>query len=112
MSVRPPLKSHICTKFAYWGFLQHSKQRRSNFVTFTIQDQGIGIPLSELYDVFTPFKMGSNTETKAEGRGVGLALCKAAVNAHGSKVKVESSGAGVLFRVVLPLESDRGRPRS
>ncbi|PCJ24844.1 MAG: hypothetical protein COA94_07055 [Rickettsiales bacterium] len=86
--------------------------RQTNFVTFTIQDQGIGIPLSELYDVFTPFKMGSNTETKAEGRGVGLALCKAAVNAHGGEVKVESSGAGVLFRVVLPLESDRGRPRS
>ncbi|PCJ28169.1 MAG: hypothetical protein COA94_03595 [Rickettsiales bacterium] len=86
--------------------------RQTNFVTFTIKDQGIGIPLRELYDVFTPFKMGSNTETKAEGRGVGLALCKAAVNAHGGEVKVESSGAGVLFRVVLPLASDRGRPRS
>ncbi|PCJ24845.1 MAG: hypothetical protein COA94_07060 [Rickettsiales bacterium] len=86
--------------------------KQTNFVTFTIKDQGIGIPLRELYDVFTPFKMGSNTETKAEGRGVGLALCKAAVNAHGGEVKVESSGAGVLFRVVLPLASDRGRPRS
>lgn len=38
--------------------------------------------------IFTPFKMGSKTESKAEGRGVGLALCKAAIEAHGGSITV------------------------
>ncbi|PCJ29857.1 MAG: hypothetical protein COA94_00435 [Rickettsiales bacterium] len=92
--------------FSETGQITISVAKQANFVTFTVQDQGIGIPASEIYDVFTPFKMASNTETKAEGRGVGLALCKAAVEAHGGKIKVESHGVGVLFRVVLPLNSE------
>ncbi|PCJ24482.1 MAG: hypothetical protein COA94_07290, partial [Rickettsiales bacterium] len=46
--------------FSEKGNISISVVEQTNFVTFTIQDQGIGIPLSELYDVFTPFKMGSN----------------------------------------------------
>ena len=74
-----------------------------NMVVITIQDEGIGIPRSELFDIFTPFKMGTNTESKAEGRGVGLALCKAAIEAHGGEIKVDSKGKGAIFKVVLSL---------
>jgi signal transduction histidine kinase len=75
-----------------------------NMVIITVEDEGIGIPESELPDIFTPFKMGIHTESKAEGRGVGLALCKAAVDAHGGEIKVESKrGKGALFKVVLPI---------
>lgn len=66
--------------------------KASGYVEFVIQDKGIGIPESELYDIFTPFKMGSNCESKAEGRGVGLALCKAAIDAHGGRIRAESKG--------------------
>ena len=45
--------------------------------------------------------MGSNTESKAEGRGVG-ALCKAAIEAHGGAIIVQSDGVnGARFRFVL-----------
>ena len=74
-----------------------------NMVVITIQDEGIGIPRSELFDIFTPFKMGTHTESKAEGRGVGLALCKAAIEAHGGEIKVDSKGKGAIFKVVLSL---------
>lgn len=50
-------------------------------------------------------KMGSNAESKAEGRGVGLALCKSAILAHGGKIKVESPGIGALFTIILPLQN-------
>ena len=56
-----------------------------------------------IHDIFTPFKMGSNTESKAEGRGVGLALCKAAIEAHGGSIKADHNKpvGGALFRFAL-----------
>ena len=71
-------------------------------VEFTITDNGIGIPKEDIYDIFTPFKMGSNTESKAEGRGVGLALCKAALEAHNGIITAKSDGKnGATFTFTL-----------
>ncbi len=77
-------------------------RKNQDTIEVVIVDQGIGIPKGELYDIFTPFKMGTNTESKAQGRGVGLALCKSAIEAHGGTIVVESDGSrGALFRVLL-----------
>jgi Na+/proline symporter/signal transduction histidine kinase len=79
-------------------------RKDKNMVELTIQDEGIGIPESERYSIFDPFKMGIHTQSKAEGRGVGLALCKAAIEAHNGRIGVTSEGGkGAVFRVVLPL---------
>ena len=78
--------------------------KSKNIVELIVQDEGIGIPRSELYDIFTPFKMGVHTESKAEGRGVGLALCKAAIDAHEGHINVTSEGGkGAVFRVTLDI---------
>lgn len=88
--------------FSKEGVIRISLLRKGQVVEFIITDNGIGIPKSELYDIFTPFKMGSKTESKAEGRGVGLALCKAAIEAHGGSIIVESDGInGALFKFAL-----------
>jgi Na+/proline symporter/signal transduction histidine kinase len=88
-------------KFSKEGVIDVKLLKKKGFIEFSIQDKGIGIPQSELYDIFTPFKMGSNTESKAEGRGVGLALCKAAIEAHGGIISAESKGIGAKFSFVL-----------
>lgn len=88
-------------KFSAEGVIRVELLKKGGLIEFTIKDNGIGIPKEELYDIFTPFKMGSNTESKAEGRGVGLALCKAAIEAHGGTITAESSGVGAVFRFVL-----------
>ena len=88
--------------FSSEGVISISVLRKGKGVEFTISDNGIGIPREELYDIFTPFKMGSNAESKAEGRGVGLALCRAAVEAHGGSISAASKGGmGAQFRFVL-----------
>jgi signal transduction histidine kinase len=46
--------------------------------------------------------MGSNHESKAEGRGIGLALCKASVEAHGGSISAKSTGKGATFKFTLP----------
>ena len=89
-------------KFSNNGLINVELLKNKGKIEFMIKDNGIGIPKSELYDIFTPFKMGSNTESKAEGRGVGLALCKAAIEAHGGIIIVESDGInGARFRFIL-----------
>ncbi|PCJ29726.1 MAG: hypothetical protein COA94_00690 [Rickettsiales bacterium] len=88
--------------FSEKGTIAISVDREKYFVSFAIRDEGKGIPKTEIYDIFTPFKMGSNTESKAEGRGVGLALCKSVIEAHGGEISAESRPIGALFRVFLP----------
>ena len=87
--------------FSKKGLVKIIVRKQKQEVMFSIIDQGIGVPPQDIYDVFTPFNMGSNTESKAEGRGVGLALCKSVVEAHGGKIIVESNGS-TTFSFVLP----------
>lgn len=89
--------------FSDSGLIEVTVKKKQHMVELTITDQGKGIPIKELADIFDPFKMGSNTESKAEGRGVGLALCKSAVEAHGGVITAESKGKGATFKVILPL---------
>jgi Na+/proline symporter/signal transduction histidine kinase len=64
--------------FSEKGTINISLLRKGGMVEFTISDTGVGIPQSEIYDIFTPFKMGSNTESKAErswSRTCTLSIC-------------------------------------
>lgn len=89
--------------FSEEGLIEVIVEREDEFVKLTITDEGKGIAMAELYDIFTPFKMGSNSESKAQGRGVGLALCKAAIEAHGGTIKAENNSMqGARFIVLLP----------
>jgi len=88
--------------FSKKGIIEIKAQNQKHSIIFTITDQGVGIPKNDLVDIFTPFKMGSNNISKAEGRGVGLALCKSVIEAHGGSIAVKSNGKGATFRFVLP----------
>ncbi len=86
------------------GKITVSLAKKDKSVEFSIQDEGIGIPMSELYDIFEAFTVSSKTRTPAGGRGVGLALCKKSVEAHGGKIRAESDGMrGARFVFVIPI---------
>ncbi len=63
-----------------------------------VADQGPGIEPDKQDEIFTPF-----FTTREKGSGLGLALVKKVVEAHGGRVELTSTpGQGASFRVVLP----------
>lgn len=75
------------------------------FLRLYIKDSGIGIPPSELLEVFGEFMISSKTRTPSGGRGIGLALCKKVVTAHQGSILAESDGQSwTLLTVTLPLK--------
>ncbi len=74
-------------------------------LVFNVRDHGPGLPAvlngreSELFDKFTR----GNTESVTPGVGLGLAICKAVVEAHRGQISASNAqGGGAQFSVVLP----------
>jgi PAS domain S-box-containing protein len=64
-----------------------------------VADTGTGIPEENLKKLFTPF-----FTTKAQGLGMGLAICRRLVEAHGGTIEVGSEeGRGTTVTITLPL---------
>jgi two-component system sensor histidine kinase/response regulator len=75
-------------------------------VEFGVRDQGPGVPLemrARVFDKYVELEPRPAGQARTS-RGLGLAYCKAAVEAHGGKIVVESAEpSGALFKVTLPL---------
>jgi two-component system sensor histidine kinase BaeS len=69
-------------------------------------DQGIGIAPDDLPRIFDKFYCGRRGDQQnVHGTGLGLALVKAAVEAHGGTVEVTSApGQGSRFSLRLPIK--------
>lgn len=73
-------------------------------VDLTVRDTGIGIPADRLEEIFEPFHQLDGSATRRYGgTGLGLALVKLIVEAHGSQLNVESAEEqGTIFTFTVP----------
>ena len=76
-----------------------------NGVLALIEDSGVGIAPGNIEHIFEPF-----FTTKSNGMGMGLWICRSAVEAHGGRLSVTPARPhGSVFQIVLPVErSDNG----
>ena len=72
---------------------------------FSVRDTGRGIPEEELGAIFTKFWSGGASST-GNGSGLGLWIACAILEAHGSRLTVESQvGKGTTFGFTLPFDT-------
>ena len=76
---------------------------KNQMVVTSIADHGPGIDDFELSLIFEKFYRGQNQRLQVQGTGMGLAIAKAIVEAHGGKIGVTSQlGKGSVFYFALP----------
>ncbi len=100
-------------KYSHGGMVTIDARADNGKLHFTVSDQGRGIPDGELRHVFDAFYRGQDPATaRIKGSGLGLAVCKGIVEAHGGQIWAESVlEKGTRFHFTLPLEeTDEKRP--
>ena len=87
------------------GKVKLGLDRDDNFVQFYVHDTGIGIAPERLSEIFEPYHQLDGSSTRRYGGiGLGLALVKKIIEAHGSRVDVTSKvGAGTTIQFKLPM---------
>jgi len=82
--------------------------KENEYAHITVTDNGPGIPEKDLCRIFDRFyQVDSSAKRKKGGSGLGLAVCKSIVEAHGGSIWVESKhGKGSTFHILLPLNQD------
>jgi two-component system sensor histidine kinase KdpD len=81
------------------GVVRVTARASSGGMTMAVADMGPGIEASEVETIFRPFRSGRVAGTS----GIGLAICRAIVEAHGGTIRVgDVPGGGAKFTVTLP----------
>lgn len=89
------------------GEIRVSTRTENDATVLTVADTGTGIAPEDLPHIFERFYRADKSRARANGRfGLGLAICKAIVDAHGGSIEVSSQpDAGTTFTVRLPAQA-------
>jgi PAS domain S-box-containing protein len=89
VSSSPPERRRVLIRAGYL---------RGDHLQISIEDTGPGIPADALPRLFEPF-----FTTRPHGLGMGLAICRRIVEAHGGQILGENTGDGARFSFTVPL---------
>ena len=87
------------------GEIRVATSQQDNHVILSVSDNGCGMSRQFIeQSLFRPFQT-----TKKQGMGIGLYHSKMIIEAHQGRIEVESEeGKGTTFRVLLPIDKERG----
>lgn len=85
-----------------WVWARPGGRRR---IVLEVEDRGLGVPQTERYRIFRPFRRGQSADTTAGGAGLGLALAKQWAEMLGGSLtcRAAEGGCGACFRLELPV---------
>jgi len=93
-------------KYTERGEICITARRVENKIQIKVSDSGIGIAPEHLPHIFDRFYRVEESRT-LRGAGLGLAIAKEIVSAHGGEVEVQSTvGKGTTFSVHVPIRTD------
>jgi C4-dicarboxylate-specific signal transduction histidine kinase len=82
-----------------WRVIHIETCAENGLVTASVRDGGRGIPVDRLATIFNPFYT-----TKSTGLGMGLAICRRIIEAHGGRIEARNQDAGgAVFSFSLPV---------
>ena len=82
-----------------------SATAESDWLTVEVWDEGPGLPAGRELALFEKFTRGQ-AESAVPGVGLGLAICRAIIEAHGGQIQAANrAGGGACFTFTLPLET-------
>lgn len=87
-----------------------TRQQGSGALVIGVSDTGVGIPRERLAKIFDAFDQGnSDLARRLGGLGLGLAITRALVTAHGGAISAASAGEGhgTTFEIVLQLTASK-----
>jgi two-component system sensor histidine kinase KdpD len=89
--------------------LELSASVQEKTILVELADRGPGIPSGQLENIFQKFVRG---HLHGEGAGLGLAICRSIIAAHGGRIWAENrQGGGAIFRFTLPVEGQPSMPQ-
>ena len=93
------------------GRITLTSRRCDGRLEFSVEDNGPGIDSSDLPLIFEKFYRGRKSAAGGKGTGMGLAIARAILAAHGGEISVSSqTGQGTTFRFWVPLVEKQPAP--
>ncbi len=79
-------------------------------LSFSVSDQGPGIPPAEREKIFDMFYTAARGDRGGQGTGLGLAICQGMIGAHGGRILVGDGldGQGTCITLCLPVHTQPG----
>ena len=98
----------LAIKAANYFIAETETDETARNVTFTVEDNGIGIPVDKMDNLFKTFyQVDTSLTRKHGGTGLGLVICKGIIENHGGRLWMDRNYThGTSIKFTLPIASN------